>query len=265
MSRYFIELAYKGTFFYGWQLQPNKPTVQGDIESALEMVLREPVRLTGAGRTDTGVHAIHFVAHFDATRDNLNVDTSLIGKLNGILTREIAIHRIIAVPPDAHARFDAISRTYHYKIANKKNPFRNDLAYHLYRPLNIEKMNEAAAMLPEYNDFTSFSKLHGNAKTNMCNLISAVWYDDRKGELRFEITANRFLRNMVRAIVGTMIEIGLEKYPPDELRNIILKKDRAVAGMSVPPQGLYLAKIEYPEEIIKYQYLQNAQQEQHPK
>jgi len=245
MSRYFIELVYKGTPFYGWQLQHNLPTVQGELEKALGMLLREPVRLTGAGRTDTGVHAACYMAHFDALREDLHIDTSLISKLNGILPREIVVNRIIAVPLDAHARFDAISRTYLYKIATKKNPFTIDLAYHFYRPLDLQKMNEAAIILPEYNDFTSFSKLHGNAKTNLCNILQVGWFDDCYGELRFEITANRFLRNMVRAIVGTMIEIGLGKYPPNEIRNIILKKDRGAAGTSVPPQGLYLTKIEY--------------------
>ena len=223
--------------------------------------MREPVRLTGAGRTDTGVHALHFVAHFDTERDGLHTDTSLISKLNGILPREIAVHRIIAVPPDAHARFDAISRTYYYKIATKKNPYTFDFAYHFYRPLDLEKMNEAAAILPEYSDFKSFCKLHSNAGTHLCNLFDAGWVVDIDGKIRFVITANRFLRNMVRAIVGTMIEIGLGKYPPEHIRDIIMKKDRSAAGSSIPPQGLYLAKVEYPPEILKYQYLQNAPQE----
>jgi len=214
------------------------------------MIWREPVRLTGAGRTDTGVHALQFIAHFDSSKDDLDKDDALIGKLNGILPREIAVHRIIAVPFDAHARFDAISRTYCYRIATEKNPFTVDFAYHYYRPLEMAKMNEAAAILPEYNDFTSFSKLHGNAATNLCEISSAFWTDKYSGELRFEITANRFLRNMVRAIAGTMIDIGLEKYPPENIREIILKKNRAAAGTSAPPQGLYLAKIEYPDNLI---------------
>ena len=220
--------------------------MQGELERALGLLLSEPVRLTGAGRTDAGVHALYFVAHFDAERDDLHTDTLLISKMNGMIPREIVICRIVAVPPDAHARFDAVSRTYHYKIATKKNPFTIDLAYHFYRPLDVVKMNEAAAILPEYKDFTSFSKLYGNAKTNLCDVFHAQWHDDRNGELRFEITANRFLRNMVRAIVGTMIEIGLGKYPPADIRKIILEKNRGAAGSSAPPQGLYLAGIEYP-------------------
>jgi len=163
------------------------------------------------------------------------------------MPREIAVYRIIAVPSDAHARFDAISRTYYYRIATEKNPFTIDLAYHYYRPLDMEKMNEAAAILPEYNDFTSFSKLHSNAVSNLCDVSSALWTNKYSGELRFIITANRFLRNMVRAIVGTMMDIGLGKFPPDDIRKIILKQNRAVAGISVPSQGLYLAKIKYPE------------------
>ena len=202
------------------------------------MLLREPVRLTGAGRTDAGVHALYYVAHFDAERDDLHADASLIGKLNGIIPREIVVYRIIAVPVGTHARYHAISRTYHYWIATKKNPFTIDLAYHFYRPLDVEKMNEAAAILPKYKDFTSFSKLHSDAKTNLCDVLHAQWFDDRDGELRFEITANRFLRNMVRAIVGTMIEIGLGTYPPADIRKIILEKNRTAAGTSVPPQGL---------------------------
>jgi len=245
--RYFIELAYKGTPFCGWQLQPNGITVQEELEKALGMILREPVRLTGAGRTDTGVHALYYVAHFDALRDDLHMNSSLIGKINGIIPREIAVYRISAVPPDAHARFDAVSRTYHYKIATRKNPFTSDLAYHFYRPLDVEKMNEAADILLDFKDFTSFSKLHGNAKTNLCDIFNARWFDDGNGELRFVITANRFLRNMVRAIVGTIIDIGLGKYPPADMRKIILAKNRSAAGTSAPPHGLYLADIEYPE------------------
>ena len=247
MSRYFIELAYRGTPFCGWQLQPNGRSVQGEIERALGLLLREPVRLTGAGRTDAGVHALQYVAHFDTGKEDLHSDTLIINKMNGILPREIAVYRIIAVPPEAHARFDAVSRTYYYKIATKKNPFTTELAYHFYKSLDMAKMNEAAAILPEYNDFTSFSKLYGTAKTNLCDVMQAYWIDDcGNGELRFIITANRFLRNMVRAIVGTMLDVGLEKYPPEDVRKIILAKNRGTAGSSVPPQGLYLAGIEYP-------------------
>ena len=249
MNRYFIELAYKGTPFSGWQLQTNAPTVQGELERVLWTLFREPVRLTGAGRTDSGVHASHFVAHFDTQREDLDKDTTLIIKLNGMLPREIVVFRIIAVTPNAHARYDALSRTYHYRIATKKNPFTIDLAFHFYRSLDLEKMNEVAAILPQYNDFTSFAKLHGESKTNLCELMNAQWFDSND-ELRFEITANRFLRNMVRAIVGTMIDVGLGKYPPEDVHRIIQEKDRNAAGASAPPQGLYLVKIEYPRLLI---------------
>ena len=170
-----------------------------------------------------------------------------------MLPREIMIFRIIAVPQNVHARFDAVSRTYFYRIATKKNPFTIDLALHFYRQLDLEKMNRAAEILPEYQDFTSFAKLNSDSKTNLCNLMSAQWFDDINGELRFEITANRFLRNMVRAIVGTMIDIGLGKFPPEDIRRIILEKNRNAAGASAPPQGLYLAKIVYlqGESVIK--------------
>ena len=247
MPRYFIELAYKGTSLCGWQLQPNGPTVQGELERTLGVLLREPVRLTGAGRTDAGVHALHYVAHFDTAREDLHTDSSLIGKMNRIIPQEIAVYRIAAVPSDAHARFDAVSRTYYYRIATKKNPFTIDSAYHFYRPLDMAKMSMAADILLEYKDFTSFSKLHGNAKTNLCDVQKAHWMNDGRGELQFVITANRFLRNMVRAIVGTMIDVGLGKFPPDDIRKIILAKNRSAAGTSVPPQGLYLACIEYPK------------------
>ena len=246
MNRYFIELAYKGTAFSGWQLQNNAPTVQGELERVLWTLFREHVRLTGAGRTDSGVHALFFIAHFDTLREDLDKDTSLIIKINGMLPREIVVFRIISVTPDTHARFSAISRTYHYRIATKKNPFTVDLAFHFYRPLDVAKMNEASSILMEYKDFTSFAKLHGESKTNLCDMLNAQWIDDNNGELRFEITANRFLRNMVRAIVGTMIDVGLEKYTPEDIHRIIQEKDRSVAGASAPPQGLYLVNIKYP-------------------
>ena len=210
-------------------------------------MLREPVRITGAGRTDAGVHALYFVAHFDASRDDLHTDISLIHKINGILPREIAVYGIFAVPPFTNARFNAVSRTYHYKIATRKNPFTIDWAFHFYRPLDVAKMNEAATILLEYDDFSSFRKLPTDAKTTICHVQNAQWIDDHNGELLFVITANRFLRGMVRAIVGTMIDVGVGKYPPEDMRRIILEKDRGMAGASAPPHGLYLVKIEYPE------------------
>ena len=213
-------------------------------------MLREQVRLTGAGRTDAGVHALNFFAHFDTNSEELDKDTKIISNLNGILPDEIVVYRIIAVHPLAHARFNAISRQYLYVITTKKNPFTINSAYHFYRNLNIDKMNHAAYILPEYHDFTSFSKLHADTKTNLCNIMEARWIDDGADHLCFLITANRFLRNMVRAIVGTMLDIGLEKYPPENIRQIITAMNRNAAGTSAPAQGLYLAKIKYPANFF---------------
>ncbi|MDR0713271.1 MAG: tRNA pseudouridine(38-40) synthase TruA [Bacteroidales bacterium] len=251
MYRYFVELAYKGTTYCGWQLQPGHPTIQGKLEDIMRLLLREPVRLTGAGRTDSGVHASCFVAHFDSEKEALHLDTQLLRKINGLAGKDIAIYRIRPVAPNAHARFDALSRTYLYRIAQTKNPFTVDLACHLYRPLNTAKMNRAAKILLEFQDFTSFSKLHGDAVTNLCNITEARWTKKpATGEIRFTITANRFLRNMVRAIVGTMIEIGTEKRPPDDIRRIIEAKNRNAAGTSAPAHGLYLTKIVYPPSLF---------------
>ncbi|MDR1666246.1 MAG: tRNA pseudouridine(38-40) synthase TruA [Bacteroidales bacterium] len=251
MYRYFIELAYKGTSYCGWQLQSGSPTIQEKMEDVLRLLLHEPIRLTGAGRTDSGVHAAYFVAHFDSEREALHLDTQLPYKINGLVGKEIAVYRIRSVTPDAHARFDALSRTYLYRIAQTKNPFTIHLAYHLYRPLDMEKMNAAAKILLEFRDFTSFSKLHGNAVTNICNITAACWTKETEtGEIHFTITANRFLRNMVRAIVGTMIEIGAEKRSPEDIRRIIAAKNRNEAGSSAPAQGLYLTKIVYPDTLF---------------
>jgi tRNA pseudouridine38-40 synthase len=264
LYRYFIELAYKGTPFCGWQLQSNAATVQAEIEKQLGLLLRETIRVTGAGRTDTGVHASYFVAHFDSLRNDVHAMPNIIRKLNGLLPKEIAVYGIHPVAAEAHARFDAISRTYCYRIATRKNPFTTELSYHLCRPLDMEKMNEAAKILPEYTDFTSFSKLHGNARTNLCTITQARWTGNTESaELCFEITANRFLRNMVRAIVGTMIEIGLGKRPPEDIRHIIEAKNRNAAGTSAPPQGLYLTNIVYPEPIMNYKFLRTKPVKNH--
>ncbi|MDR1673402.1 MAG: tRNA pseudouridine(38-40) synthase TruA [Bacteroidales bacterium] len=251
--RYFVELAYQGAPFCGWQAQSNAVTVQGTLEQALEMLLRENVRLTGAGRTDTGVHASFFIAHFDSVANDLHTKPQLIRSINSIVPKEIAVYRIYPVAADAHARFDALSRTYLYRIATAKNPFTAHLAYHLYRPLDMDKMNEAAKILTGYTDFTSFRKLHGNETTNLCNILHAQWTEDAGNrELHFTIAANRFLRNMVRAVVGSMLEIGSGKRMPEDMRRIIEAKDRNAAGMSVPPHGLYLTDIAYPAEMLKF-------------
>ena len=249
-QRYFIELAYNGTRFNGWQVQPNAPSVQENLEKALSTICREQIAVTGAGRTDTGVHASFFVAHFDSMNEELD-DPDFSYKLNSFLSADIVIFRIFKVSAESHARFDATSRTYHYFISMRKDPFARETVWYFKHKLDIRKMNEACDVLFEFIDFTSFSKLHTDVKTNNCRIYQAEW-KQKDDQLIFTIKADRFLRNMVRAIVGTMIELGQGKMSVVEFRKVIEKKDRGSAGMSVPPQGLFLAGIEYPESILSY-------------
>lgn len=246
-QRYFIELAYNGTRFNGWQVQPNAPSVQEHLEKALSTICREPIAVTGAGRTDTGVHARLMVAHFESENESLD-HPDFTYKLNSFLNNDISIFQIYKVKPDAHARFDALSRTYNYIITRSKDPFLLETAWYFKHKLDVSKMNEACKVLFEYIDFTSFSKLHTDVKTNNCKIYLAEWMEDGN-RLIFIIKADRFLRNMVRAIVGTMVEVGQGKISVDDFRSIIEKKDRGLAGVSVPPQGLFLTGIEYPETI----------------
>ncbi|MBC9797602.1 tRNA pseudouridine(38-40) synthase TruA [Sinomicrobium weinanense] len=241
--RYFIELSYHGKNYHGWQKQPNAPSVQETIEKGMSLLLREPVTITGAGRTDTGVHARQMFAHFN-TEVKLNAE-DLTYKLNSLLARDIAISRIFPVQDDAHARFDAVSRTYEYWIVQKKDPFMNDFAYNLHYPIDIDKMNRAAEALFEHSDFQCFSKSKTDVKTYLCKIEHARW-EFVKGKLVFTITADRFLRNMVRAIVGTLLDVGLGKMPEENVKKIIESKNRSKAGVSVPAHGLYLTKITYP-------------------
>lgn len=244
--RYFIELSYNGKAYHGWQNQPNAISVQQVLEEALSVLMQTKIEVVGAGRTDTGVHASQMFAHFDV---EFEIDIStLVYKLNAILPNDIAIHDIFRVKEDAHARFDAISRTYHYKISTSKNVFTNDFAYRFQLPLNVEKMNEACKILLRYKDFQCFSKSNTDVKTYHCNIEKAEWIEDHNG-LTFTITADRFLRNMVRAIVGTMINIGLGKIQVKDLITIIGSKNRSEAGYSVPAHGLYLTQITYPESL----------------
>lgn len=248
--RYFIQLAYKGTNYHGWQMQPNAPTVQETLEKALYTILKEKIETVGAGRTDTGVHARFFMAHFECSKEQLDQDKKIIAGLNGILPLDISVQKILPVSQDTHARFSAISRTYEYHIHQKKDPFLDDFSYYLYGDLDIEKMNRAAELLSDYTDFTSFSKLHTDVQTNDCKIIQAGW--NKEGHrLIFTIKADRFLRGMVRAIVGTLLEVGFDKICLAEFRKIIEDKDRSKAGFSVPAHGLILVDIEYPEELIK--------------
>jgi tRNA pseudouridine38-40 synthase len=248
MKRYFIYLSYDGTNYCGWQLQPNAITVQQKIEDALSTLLRERIAITGAGRTDTGVHASLMVAHFNA--EEIPDPAQLAFKLNSLLPRDIAIDRIIEVSPDAHARFSARARTYHYYTTTVKSPFNHRYAYRLYVDLDYEAMNRAALLLHEYLDFTSFSKLHTDVKTNICHIRHALWTDEGNSTWRFTITADRFLRNMVRAIVGTLIEVGRGRLSIDGFREIIEAKDRSRAGSSAPPYALFLHHIEYDDKAI---------------
>lgn len=244
--RYFIELSYNGIDFHGWQNQPNAITVQQVMEEALSTLLQTKIEIVGAGRTDTGVHALQMFAHFDIESQ---LDTShLKFKLNSYLPKPIAIHNIFKVKEDAHARFDAESRTYHYKISTIKNVFTFDFEYSLQLPLNVEKMNQASNILLQYKDFQCFSKSNTDVKTYYCNIKKAEWIKENE-KLIFVITADRFLRNMVRAIVGTMIDIGLEKIKVEDIHDIIKSKNRSQAGYSVPAHGLYLANITYPNSI----------------
>jgi len=246
MQRFFIEIMYDGSNYHGWQVQPNSITVQEQLEKAISTVLNKKTGVMGAGRTDTGVHAKQFFAHFDYDSNLLDVNT--VYRLNSFLPHDICVKSISEVKADAHCRFDAISRTYEYIIYNSKNPFLVDNAYFLHKTLDIEEMNKAANCLFDFIDFTSFSKLHTQARTNNCNIKKAVW--EQKGDtLIFTIQADRFLRNMVRAIVGSLINVGLGKTSIDDFVKIIKSKDRAKAGASVPAHALYLTQVCYPKAI----------------
>ena len=240
--RYFIEMAYNGTPFSGWQVQPGQSTVQGVLENALSLLLREPVAVTGCGRTDTGVHARQFFAHFDT---ELPLDTMrLCDKLNSFLPKEIAIFRIFPVKDDLHARFSAVARTYRYYVAPHKECFRFPYTCREFHPLDVAKMNEAAAILLRTVDFTSFSKLHTQVNNNNCKVTEAVWREE-DGLLVFTITADRFLRNMVRAVVGTLLQVGRGKLSVEEFEQIVERKDRCAAGDSAPAHALFLERVVY--------------------
>ncbi|WP_297090525.1 tRNA pseudouridine(38-40) synthase TruA [uncultured Draconibacterium sp.] len=245
-QRYFLQLSYKGTSYHGWQIQPNAISVQEVIEDALSKILREKVAVVGAGRTDTGVHASYFILHFDASKP-ISPELDLVYKLNSFLPSDFAIQQFWPVSSEAHARFDARSRTYHYFISTEKNPFATETSYKYLKPLDVDQMNQAAQTLFEYTDFTSFSRLHTDVKTNNCKIMQAEWMIEEQ-QLKFVIKADRFLRNMVRAVVGTLLEVGQGKISVQQFREIIEKKNRGEAGASAPAQGLFLVDIEYPDE-----------------
>jgi tRNA pseudouridine38-40 synthase len=247
MYRYFAQLSFKGTQYHGWQIQPNAVSVQETVEKALSTILREEISVVGAGRTDTGVHASFYVLHFD-TSEEIRDSQKLVFRLNSFLPPDIAIQKIWSVPKDAHARFSAVSRTYHYYMTTVKNPFQTEIAFYYHGKLDVTKMNEAADILFEYRDFTSFSRLHTDVKTNLCQIFQTEWVKESE-MLIFKIKADRFLRNMVRAIVGTLLEVGKGKLTLEDFRKIIEKKDRKSAGTSAPAHGLFLVDIEYSEEL----------------
>lgn len=247
--RYFIYLQYDGTAYHGWQSQPNATSVQETIEQKLSLLLQRELFIIGAGRTDAGVHARLMVAHVEVD-PSLNIDCkNLTRRLNGILPKDISIIKIVPVKEDAHARFSPISRTYRYHVTTRKNPF-DPYAYHIYWDLDIDLMNEAANKLFNYIDFTSFSKLHTDVKTNNCKIMEVKWTETTPGEYVFVIKADRFLRNMVRAIVGTLLLVGRHRLTVDDFCQIIEGKNRCKAGDSAPANALFLEDIEYPEDIF---------------
>ena len=249
VTRYFMFLSFEGTNYHGWQIQPNAFTVQQTLENALSLILGEKITSIGAGRTDTGVHASMFCVHFDSLKNNIDSDKKFIFRLNRFLPPDIAVKYIRKVIPEANARFSAISRTYKYYIRKTKDPFKQLWSWHINYPLDISLMNTACGILKEYSDFTSFSKLHSDTKTNICKISSAEWIEN-DNEIVFSITSNRFLRNMVRAITGTMVDLGAGKINIEDFKRIIEDKDRCKAGKSAPAKGLFLTDINYPDDIF---------------
>lgn len=257
MARFFIKLSYRGAAYHGWQRQPGDISVQQVVEQALAMVTRTDIAVTGAGRTDAGVNARLMVAHADIP-DDIAVDARFVRAVNAIVGRDIAIHDVVAVAPDAHARFDAVERTYHYYVHTSKDPFLQPLSWQAPPSLDFDAMNEAAALMVGRRDFTSFSKLHTDVKTNICDLRCARWMpldgDTPHGcpmadRYVFVITADRFLRNMVRAVVGTLVDVGRGKMPPAAVLDILERRDRCAAGTSMPGEPLFLWDIKYPYAI----------------
>lgn len=244
MQRYFIYMAYDGTNYHGWQIQPNGISVQECLMKALSTLLRYEVDVTGAGRTDAGVHARLMVAHFDS--ESALDETFMVEKLNRLLPPDIVVFALRAVHPDAHARFDATSRKYQYYVTTSKQPFLRQYRCRLFHKPDFERMNEAAKTLFDYTDFTSFSKLHTDVKTNNCKIMYAEWTQVDEETWVFTIQADRFLRNMVRAVVGTLLEVGKGKMSIDDFRRVIEQKDRCRAGTSVPGNALFLVDVTYP-------------------
>ena len=249
--RFFLYLSYKGTAYSGWQVQPDAPSVQGTLQNALSSLTGERTEVTGAGRTDAGVHAFRYVAHFDTGSEKVADGEDFCYHLNCMLPKDIAVSGIRRVHDGAHARFDALSREYKYFITKEKDPFSVDTAWFYPVSLDVGEMDRAAAMLKEYDDFTSFSKLHSDNKTNICRIDSAMWA--REGNrLVFTISADRFLRNMVRALLGTLVDVGRGKITADDFRRVIEAKARGEAGSSAPAHGLFLTDVRYGDSIMNF-------------
>ena len=248
MKRFFIKLSYNGKNYCGWQIQPNALSVQQTVQESLSTILREKIDIVGAGRTDSGVHARNMFAHFDWYQGDFN-NQELIVKLNNFLPKDISIQTINEVVPYAHARFSAVSRTYSYCLTQLKDPFLYEYKHRVFFSPDLELMNHLCSILLDTADFTSFSKLHTDVKTNLCKVKQAHWEETDKGEYVFTIQADRFLRNMVRSIVGTLLQAGRGRLNEIEFQQIITAKDRRAAGESAPANALFLEKVEYPEEI----------------
>lgn len=248
--RYFMELQYEGGAYFGWQRQKGQVSVQQTIEQALTTLLRTEIEITGAGRTDTGVSACYYVAHFDM-EERLGDLEQVVYKLNRILPRDIAIQTLTEVTDEAHARFSAVEREYRYYIEQRKNPFTIGQTWQYAVQLDVERMNRAAEVLLQVEDFTTFAKLNSNNKTNICHLKVARWEVEADGTLRFTIRGDRFLRNMVRAIVGTLVDVGRGRYSVEDFREIVLSRDLSRASGGAPAEGLYLSDVRYPMELFE--------------
>ncbi len=248
--RFFLTLSYRGTAYNGWQIQPDAPSVQQTLQRVLSTILRAETEVVGAGRTDTGVHAIDYVAHFDTESEAPLRPDDFCYHLNALLPADIAVSGVRQVKTDAHARFSATRREYKYYVVRHKDPFRHETALCYNVPLDIERMNEAAAIVRATEDFTSFCKLHGNNKTNLCRIVSSHWTEEG-GALVYTVSADRFLRNMVRALVGTMLDVGRGKLDAEDFQAVIAARSRGAAGTSAPPQGLFLTAVDYPDEVFE--------------
>ncbi|GEO03405.1 tRNA pseudouridine synthase A [Adhaeribacter aerolatus] len=249
--RYFLELAYDGTDYHGWQTQPNARTVQEILDKCLATILQQTIETVGSGRTDTGVHAAQQFVHFELAQALPEVD-SLYYRLNRLLPADISAIKLYPVGPEAHARFDAVARTYEYRITQLKNPFLQRYAHYLNRPVNIKLLNEAAAQLLNFEDFTTFSKVKGDTLHYRCQMHAAYWEETENG-LRFTIRANRFLRGMVRLIVGTLLDVGTGKISPTDFINILTAQDRRRASGAAPAAGLFLTQVTYPKDFFSEQ------------